>query len=143
MKISAELARARILHTVRDAEESGLVVTVEQVPTKPFRMGAYVTKVSVRQAHESYRGEAAPAEPGQAVAQAPAMTCWMSSYSKPTRFGVYQRLHDTGWICYSMFDPAMNEWKADQETPELAARSYWNNNSQSLPWRGLAEDPSK
>ena len=75
------------------------------------------------------------------------LTKWISGDTKPVHVGVYQRDYrnargDRGaGITYSYWDG--KRWFTYGETPEKAVQwARFSSAYQSLPWRGLAKDPS-
>jgi hypothetical protein len=68
-------------------------------------------------------------------------TPWIPGNVKPVRVGVYQRHHDNYDTIFSRWDGEM--WYAGLDNVKSANSSTLDSAYQQLPWRGLAQDPSK
>ena len=69
-----------------------------------------------------------------------AVTQWFDGDVKPVHVGPYERKY-TGLIRYCMWDGGRFLWP--HTSAKGAASEFIGSNAQNLPWRGLAEEPTK
>ena len=82
-----------------------------------------------------------PHLPTTPIKQEPELTDWISGNLKPVRYGVYQRLFESGAIGYSCF--YRGYWYAWEDTPEKAEKVQFVSEHQFKPWRGLSSNPNE
>jgi len=68
------------------------------------------------------------------------MTTWFGGNRKPMKIGVYQRMFPIS-VRYCYWDGL--GWHVGGMSPKAARYKGMISDHQDLPWRGLAEDPSK
>lgn len=69
------------------------------------------------------------------------LTPWFPGDVKPVRMGAYMRKYEDGMTVYCKWNGLC--WLCAASTARNAANETVPSGWQSLPWRGLAQDPAK